>query len=169
MDERLLAYIRGFNLNSVIAFAENVGRHAGGRPRPGAADLCLLPDDPTRRSAGEGEFDRLNVLQRTGFEQAVALVQGYGCRRLAWLEGNRRSLANATRSRILRAVLEARGLPPPVVARGDFTYDTGFAATLDLFRVGGGAEAIFAANDVGAFGAIDALALRARAPRVPRT
>ena len=43
------------------------------------------------------------------------------------------------------------------MSRGDFTYDTAFAATLDLFRVGGGADAIFAANDVGAFGAIDAL------------
>ena len=42
-------------------------------------------------------------------------------------------------------------------SRGDFTYDTAFAATLDLFRVGDGADAIFAANDVGAFGAIDAL------------
>ena len=158
MDERLLAYVRGFNLDSVIAFAENVGPDtlAGvlGRARP--VYVCY-PDDPHGAPPAKAEFDRLNVLQRTGIDQAVALVQGYGCRRLAWLEGDRNSLANATRSHTLRAVLQARGLPPPAVARGDFTYDTGFAATLDLFRVGGGTDAIFAANDVGAFGAIDAL------------
>jgi DNA-binding LacI/PurR family transcriptional regulator len=43
------------------------------------------------------------------------------------------------------------------VIEGDYTYDTAFRATLDLFRRGGGAEAVFAANDVGAFGAMDAL------------
>ena len=87
----------------------------------------------------------------------MALVQGYGCARLAYLEGDPRSLANATRGRILRAVLKERGIAEPVSIRGDFTYDTAFASTLDLFRMHGGADAIFAANDVGAFGVIDAL------------
>jgi len=45
----------------------------------------------------------------------------------------------------------------PIVLPGDYTYDTAYQATLDLFRIGEGADAIFAANDVGAFGAIDAL------------
>jgi DNA-binding LacI/PurR family transcriptional regulator len=53
--------------------------------------------------------------------------------------------------------MAARGLAPPVVAPGDFTYDTAYAATIDLFRIGDGADGIFAANDVSAFGAIDAL------------
>jgi DNA-binding LacI/PurR family transcriptional regulator len=48
-------------------------------------------------------------------------------------------------------------MAPAVVAEGDFSYQRGFTATLELFRAGPGAEAIFAANDVSAFGILDAL------------
>jgi DNA-binding LacI/PurR family transcriptional regulator len=58
---------------------------------------------------------------------------------------------------MLRAVMAERGLPPPITVTGDYSYDTAYAATIDLFRLSGGADAIFAANDVGAFGVIDAL------------
>jgi len=44
-----------------------------------------------------------------------------------------------------------------VVVAGVFTYGLAYQATIDLFRVGEGADAILAANDVSAFGAIDAL------------
>ena len=55
-------------------------------------------------------------------------------------------------------MLRERGLPQPVVVRGDFTYETALCRRRSSFSgCGGGAEAIFAANDVGAFGAIDAL------------
>ena len=159
MDERLLAYVGGFNPDSVIAFAENVGPDTLGRVLHRATPIYVCyPDDGDGRPGSEGAvFDRLNVMQRTGIEQAVALVSGYGCRRLAYLEGDRRSLANTARERTLRAVLRERGLGEPVVVRGDFTYETALSSTVELFRMHGGAEAIFAANDVGAFGAIDAL------------
>jgi len=68
-----------------------------------------------------------------------------------------KSRANTSREQMLRAVMEERGLPPPIIATSDFSYEQAYAATLDLFRVGPGADAIFAANDVGAFGVIDAL------------
>lgn len=159
MDGRLLAYIRGFNPDAVVAFAENVGPDtlAGvlGRARP--IYVCY-PDDPEGAPASEGAvFDRLNVSLLTGMTQAVALAQGYGCRRIAWLEGDRKALASAARSRLLGRIVAERGLPPPVPARGDFAYESGFSATVDLFRLRGGADAIFAANDVSAFGAMDAL------------
>jgi DNA-binding LacI/PurR family transcriptional regulator len=159
MDERLLAYVGGFNPDSVIAFAENVGPETLGRVLHRATPIYVCyPDDGGGRPGAEGvAYDRLNVVQRAGIDQAVALVIGYGCRRFAYLEGDRRSLANGTRARALRAALAERGLPEPVVMRGDFTYDTAFASTIEAFRAGDGPEAIFAANDVGAFGAIDAL------------
>jgi len=159
MDEQLLAYMRGFNPDSVIAFVENVKPETLARfldravpiyvhyPLPGAAD------EPE-----EGPLhDRLNVLQRDGIDQAVALLQGYGVKRIAYLSGVDRSRANTSRERTLRQVMEERGMAPPLVARGDFSYDAAYQATINLFRVGEGADAIFAANDVGAFGAIDAL------------
>jgi DNA-binding LacI/PurR family transcriptional regulator len=116
-------------------------------------------DAEAARDDGEGSplVDRLNVLQRDGIEQAIALLQGYGRKRFAYLAGNAKSLASVEREYMIRKVMAERGLEPPVLIPGDYTYDTAYAALLDLFKVGEGADAIFAANDVGAFGAIDAL------------
>lgn len=159
MDEQLLAYMRGFNPDSVIAFVENVKPQTLARfldravpiyvhyPLPGAGDEAV----------NEPLHDRLNVLQRDGIDQAVALLQGFGAKRIAYLSGAEKSRANESRERTLRQVMATRGLAPPVVARGDFSYDAAYQATINLFRVGDGADAIFAANDVGAFGVIDAL------------
>lgn len=159
MDEQLLSYMRGFNPDSVIAFVENVKPATLARfldravpiyvhyPLPGAG---VEPDSAPLH-------DRLNVLQYDGIDQAVALLQGYGAKRIAYLSGLEKSRANTSREATLRQVMANRGLEPPIVAKGDFSYDMAYGATLDLFRVGAGADAIFAANDVGAFGVIDAL------------
>src|SRR5690606_8286767 len=102
-------------------------------------------------------FDRLNILQYDGIDQAVALLQGYGVRRIAYLAGVDKSRASIARENTLRKVMADRGMAPPRVVQGDFGYDAAYQATLDLFRVGEGADALFAANDVSAFGAMDAL------------
>jgi DNA-binding LacI/PurR family transcriptional regulator len=159
MDETLLTYMKGFNPDSVIVFTENV------RPQTLARVLDrAVPIYIDYRHGHEGEadeagplIDHLEVGQRDGIAQAVALLMGYGVERIAFLAGAPWSLATVERERTLRQVMAERGLMPPVVIEGDYTYDTAFRATLDLFRRGGGAEAVFAANDVGAFGAMDAL------------
>ncbi|MCW5721112.1 MAG: LacI family DNA-binding transcriptional regulator [Devosia sp.] len=159
MDEQLLAYMRGFNPDSVIAFVENVKPKTLARFLDRAVPIYVHyplagQDD---ESAGQPLHDRLNVLQRDGIEQAVALLQGFGAKRIAYLSGAEKSRANGSRERTLRQVMAERGLEPPMVARGDFSYEAAYQATIDLFRVGQGADAIFAANDVGAFGVMDAL------------
>ena len=159
MDEQLLSYMRGFNPDSVIAFVENVKPSTLTRFLDGAVPIYVhypLPGD--RDQVEDGPiYDRLNVLQWDGIDQAVALLQGYGAKRIAYISGQAKSRANSSREQTLRRVLSDRGLPPPVVTRGDFSYDTAYQATLDLFRIGEGTDAIFSANDVGAFGAMDAL------------
>ncbi|HWV22220.1 MAG TPA: LacI family DNA-binding transcriptional regulator [Devosia sp.] len=159
MDEQLLAYMRGFNPDSVIAFVENVKPHTLARFLDRAVPIYVHYPLPGVSTEPENEplHDRLNVLQRDGIDQAVALLQGFGARRIAYLSGAEKSRANGAREGTLRQVMADRGLAPPVVARGDFSYDAAYQATIDLFRVGEGADAIFAANDVGAFGVIDAL------------
>jgi DNA-binding LacI/PurR family transcriptional regulator len=97
------------------------------------------------------------VRQHDGIEQAMALLQGYGVRRIAYLAGRPHSLANVERQRMICRIMAERGMEPPTIMAGDYGYDAAYRATLDLFRVGDGADAIFAANDVSAFGAIDAL------------
>ncbi len=159
MDEQLLAYMRGFNPDSVIAFVENV------RPKTLTAFLDRAvpiyvdyPLDGEKAPSESGPlFDRLNILQRDGIDQAVALLQGYGVKRIAYLAGIDKSRASIAREMTLRKVMADRGMAPPAVIPGDFGYDAAYQSTLDLFRVGEGADAIFAANDVSAFGAIDAL------------
>lgn len=159
MDEQLLAYMRGFNPDSVIAFVENVKPKTLARFLDRAVPIYVHYPLAGEGEGGAGEplHDRLNVLQRDGIEQAVALLQGFGAKRIAYLSGVEKSRANASRERTLRQVMAERGLEPPVVAKGDFGYDAAYQATIDLFRVGEGADAIFAANDVGAFGVMDAL------------
>lgn len=159
MDEQLLAYMRGFNPDSVIAFVENVKPKTLARFLDRAVPIYVhYPlDGDEDGSVGEPLHDRINILQRDGIEQAVALLQGYGARRIAYLTGSEKSRANNSRERTLRKVMAERGLEPPLVARGDFSYEAAYQATIDLFRIGDGADAIFAANDVGAFGVMDAL------------
>ncbi|WP_230721710.1 LacI family DNA-binding transcriptional regulator [Martelella mediterranea] len=162
MDSRLLTYMKGFNLDSIVAFAENVRPDTLARYLDRAVPIYLsypredgeLPP-PFRES--KAHFDRVEVLQRDGIEKAVALVQGYGGKRFAYLAGDTNTLANAERSQTFVEILQSRGLGEPVIIPGDFTYETAFAATIDLFRYGSDVDAIFAANDVSAFGAIDAL------------
>lgn len=162
IDPTLLTYMRGFNPDSVIAYTENVRPRTLTKVLDRAVPIYI--DYP--QTAGDGYwdredegllFDRLNILTRGGIEQAVAMMQGYGARRIAYLSGLSRSLASVAREETLRSIMRERDLPDPVLFPGDFTYDTAYSATLDLFRLGDGADAIFAANDVGAFGIIDAL------------
>ncbi len=159
MDEKLLAYMRGFNPDSVIAFVENVKPTTLARFLDRAVPIYVHYPYPGETDDAEAGplHDRLNVLQRAGIEQAVALLQGYGAQRIAYVSGLGKSRANTAREQMLRTVMAERGLPPPVIAPSDYSYDMAYAATLDLFRIGQGADAIFAANDVGAFGVLDAL------------
>lgn len=161
MDERLLAYMRGFNPDSVIAFVENVKPTTLARVLGRAVPIYVHYPHPGSSGGPAADtgplYDRLNVLQHDGIEQAIALLQGYGARRIAYVSGVTRSRANESREAMLRAVMAERGMPPPIIAPGDFSYDAAYNATIDLFRIGKGADAIFAANDVGAFGVMDAL------------
>src|SRR5690606_10462076 len=124
MDEQLLAYMRGFNPDSVIAFVENVKPRTLARFLDRAVPIYVhYPMDGEAEPKGEPLHDRLNVLQRDGIEQAVALLQGYGVRRIAYVSGEEKARANTSREQVLRQVMAARGLEPPSVVRGDFSYD----------------------------------------------
>jgi DNA-binding LacI/PurR family transcriptional regulator len=159
MDETLLTYMKGFNPDSVIAFIENVKPEVLTRVLDRAVPIYVTYDDEvgSQEPAQGMVFDRLNVFQREGIEQGVALLEGYGAKSIAYLAGKDASRANLARKATLEKVMAARGLPAPVIIEGDFSYDRAHAATLDLFKSGHAVDAIFSANDEGAFGALDAL------------
>lgn len=161
MDATLLTYMKGFNPDSVIAFIENVRPQVLSRVLGRAVPIYVAYPHgnmtPTQPEAPGPLIDCLNVLLHDGIEQAVALMQGFGAKRFVFLAGATNSLATAERMRTLRTIMASRGLPPPLIVQGDYSYDTAYSATVDLFRVDKGGDAIFASNDVSAFGAIDAL------------
>lgn len=162
MDGTLLSYMRSHNPDSLIVFTENVGPDQLMRTFDRAVPIYVdYPDDAGHSllplEGGRARFDRLCVLQKSGIDQAVAMMAGHGRRRFAVLSGSPDTSANAARLKVFSKILASRGLPPAVRMNGDFSYETGRAATLNLFRVGNGVDAIFAANDVSAFGVIDAL------------
>ncbi|MCC5975849.1 MAG: LacI family DNA-binding transcriptional regulator [Rubellimicrobium sp.] len=162
MDETLLTYMRGFNPDSVITFTENVRPRTLARVLDRAVPIYVCYDDDDTTDATDQPtdgplFDRLNVIQKTGIEQGIALIQGQGARRIAFISGAAQSIASTERLRTVRAVMARRGLGAPLLIPGDFTYDTARRAVIDQFRIQGPVDAIIAANDVSAFGALDAL------------
>ena len=97
------------------------------------------------------------------------LVEDHGYRRIAFVGGPEGNIEARIRLRIYREELASRGLPrsDSLVVTGDFKYESGVdAVRLLLDERGESFDAIIAANDRMAFGAIDAL--RARDIRVPR-
>jgi DNA-binding LacI/PurR family transcriptional regulator len=159
LDETLLTYMKGFNPDSVIAFAENVRPQVLSRVLDRAVPIYI--DYPIADGQPDTEpgplIDRLEVLQRDGLEQAVALMQGYGAKRIAFLGGMTNSLGARSRQHLVEELVAEHGLAAPILMDGDYSYDTAYCATIDLFRVGDGADAIFAVNDQSAFGVLDAL------------
>lgn len=158
LDKTLLTYMKGFNPDSIIAFAENVLPQLLEQVFDRAVPIYITyPHGEAEPLPGGPLFDKLEVIQRDGIDQAIALLQGFGRKRIAYLSGDPKASASFEREYVLRQVMAARGLGRPQVVAGDFTYDSAYAATIDLFKVGDGADAVFCANDVSAFGVIDAL------------
>ncbi|MFK4599480.1 LacI family DNA-binding transcriptional regulator [Streptomyces pristinaespiralis] len=104
---------------------------------------------------------------RDAVRDLVAHLHGLGHRRLAIIAGPAATTTGQERVDAFREALHAYGLPLPdeYIGQGDFQADSGRRATerfLDLPRP---PEAVFAADNLMALGALDAI--RARGLRVP--
>jgi DNA-binding LacI/PurR family transcriptional regulator/signal transduction histidine kinase/CheY-like chemotaxis protein len=97
------------------------------------------------------------------------LVEGHGCRRIAFMGGPEGNTEASERLRTFREVVATYGLRPTesLILTGNFQYKAGAdAVSVLLDERGVTFDAIVAANDLMALGAIDAL--RARDVGVPR-
>jgi DNA-binding LacI/PurR family transcriptional regulator len=93
-----------------------------------------------------------------GAAHAIAdLFLSRGARSFGFVSGPDTSHASLGRLAGFAERLNERGAGPVVVAKGDYRYESGFEAALELYREGRGPEALFCANDLLAIGAMDAL------------
>jgi len=105
----------------------------------------------------------------TGVFQAIAhLVKRHECKRIAFIAGPEGSFDGARRLTAYRIALDSFKLPwdPTLAVRGDYEAHSGREAVLELRRNGSRSfDAIVAANDLMAIGAIEGL--RAGGMKVP--
>ncbi|MFD0665038.1 substrate-binding domain-containing protein [Thermocatellispora tengchongensis] len=133
-----------------------------GAPDPALADLaasglpCVALDRPvTGPRATYVTSDNVG-----GARAAVAHLHARGRRRIATIAGPRRTWPGADRLAGYRLELSALGLPyrEELVAEGDFYLDSGHAAMRRLLAPDERPDAVFAAGDQMAIGALRALA-----------
>ncbi|MBC2667543.1 LacI family DNA-binding transcriptional regulator [Novosphingobium piscinae] len=103
--------------------------------------------------------DAVHLVQsndREGVREAVACLIGEGHRRIGLVEGPEGFRSAVERRAGWREALEAHGLPcdETLVARGNYTFETGKAAGAALLDGPAPPTAIFASNDVMAAGVV---------------
>ncbi len=102
-----------------------------------------------------------------GGARAVAdVLVKRGAKTFGFIAGAEGSHASNERLRGYKARLRKHGFASVSVATGDFLYEGGFNAAIELSKRGSFPEALFCANDLMAIGALDALRKRLRL-RVP--
>lgn len=80
-----------------------------------------------------------------------------GARRFGYLAGADGSPANHERLAGYASAIAAAGMDKITIGAADFRYEQGHHATLEMFGRPNPPDALFCANDLSAFGAIDAL------------
>ena len=114
----------------------------------------------------EGQrVDRLHIEQHSGIRSAVRLLAGSGRKSIVYVSGRGSDMAgdardaNSDRDRLvgISAAISEFGLDLVATLDGGFDYETARQQVINFYRTGGETEAFFAANDVSAFGVMDAL------------
>lgn len=110
------------------------------------------------RDADGPVIDRVMADHHGGAMQVAELLVGLGHKRLGFIAGPANTSTSRDREAGFRAVLERQGLAldPALRRAGDFTHQSGFQWATELLRLPDPPTAIFCANDVVAFGALDA-------------
>jgi LacI family transcriptional regulator len=127
----------------------------------------LLPVVLLNRSSGSASVDTVVSDNVAGGRLAAELLVARGHRRIALVGGPENASTAREREAGFRAGLEAAGLPldPRLRRVGQFSHESGYHWCLELLSLDPRPTAIFAANDVIAFGVLDAA--RRRGIRVP--
>jgi DNA-binding LacI/PurR family transcriptional regulator len=160
---RLERYVVGGHVDGVLLASVH-----GDDPLPGILERAGVPAVLVGRPAGTGPARYVDADNRGGARQAVDHLARRGRRRIAAIAGPQDMGVGQDRLDGYRDGLQAAGLAGDgdLVEEGDFTEEGGAAAMARLLaRPGRPVDAVFAASDLMAAGALRAL--RAAGRRVP--
>jgi DNA-binding LacI/PurR family transcriptional regulator len=159
---RLERYITGGHVDGVLLASLH-----GDDPLPRTLERAGVPAVLVGRPAGPSPASYVDADNRGGARQAVGHLAGRGRRRIATITGPMDMGVGQDRLDGYREGLRAAGLPEDrrLVEEGDFSEQSGAEAMRRLLEREPGLDAVFAASDLMAAGALRALA--AAGQRVP--
>ncbi len=157
-----VSHLRAYNPDSVIVYSDGLPtegvKSLFNRARPiypvyVDADACDLASDS---NINQG-FDRLEIDQRPGIRRAMGMLAGSGCKTMVWLAGDDSTQSNIDRQKVVLGYAKQYGLSVSESIPGDYSYERAREEICAYFRAHPMVDALVAANDVSAFGAMDAL------------
>jgi DNA-binding LacI/PurR family transcriptional regulator len=152
--ERFERFARAGHLDGVILVSLH-GDHPLPHTLAAAGVPVVLLGRPMAAIAGVGYVDADNV---RGGRLAAARLADAGRTCLATISGPRDMTVALDREEGFRAELAARGLAPAVTAEGDFSMEGGRRAMAALLAAPEHIDGVFAASDLMALGAFQAIA-----------
>ncbi|MEU7029099.1 LacI family DNA-binding transcriptional regulator [Streptomyces sp. SBR177] len=160
--QRLVEYVRGGRVDGVLLMSVPVEDAL-----PDMLAGAGLPTVLLGRRSGDERVTYVDTDNVGGARAAVGHLAGGGRRVIATITGPPEMYVAECRLRGYREALADAGLPelPSLVAEGDFTEASGRRAMVGLLERHPEVDAVFAASDSMAAGALDAL--RAAGRRVP--
>jgi len=136
----------------------------GADPLPGTLVRLGVPVVCSGRPIGPASVPYVDVDHFGGVADAVRHLVSTGRRRIATIAGPQDMVAGIDRLAGYHSTLDELGLPP-LVAIGDFTRESGIASMRSLIARAPDLDAVFAASDMMAHGAL--VALKEAGRRVP--
>lgn len=157
--ERLERYLTGHHVDGVMLISLH-----GDDPLPGRLEDSGVPTVLNGFPVGLRPVSYVDADNRGGARQAVEYLVGRGRRRIATITGAQDMAVGVDRLAGYREALRAAGLPE-MVAVGDFSETSGTAGMRELLERAPDIDAVFAASDPMAVGAMRVLKERGR--RIP--
>ncbi|HEX4816481.1 MAG TPA: LacI family DNA-binding transcriptional regulator [Nonomuraea sp.] len=154
---RLEHYLTGQHVDGVLLLSLH-----GADPLPGRLEAMGVPTVLGGRPVGLDPFSYVDMDNRAGARQAVKHLLGLGRTAIATIAGSQDMGVGVDRLSGYRDALLPTGLPE-LVAYGDFSERSGATAMAELLERHPGLDAVFAASDPMALGAMRVLKAAGRA------
>jgi DNA-binding LacI/PurR family transcriptional regulator len=153
--DRILPNVLQYQVDGVVI--------ASALPGQSIAELCAKARAPVvlfNRTVRSAPVDTVCCDNLSGGRFVADALLDSGHRRFAFIAGLEGASTSVERERGFRERVVAKTGKEPIKVCGEFTYEGGAAAAISLFEGTNPPDAVFAANDIMALGALDALRIK---------